>query len=136
MIKFRIYRNLHKGNFSIQSYIKEKKGYRVTDRVSTAVFEKCSFTVSEPSRQKVIREGRKNVHAYINSESYRVVNSCIDVSKFREIYYNPYIYDSFIYKDDESKVFKVENILTHNNKIYDVGNYLIQNSEKTTHSTD
>jgi len=125
MRPFRVYRNLHRGNFSVQSYLQYKKGYRVTDRVSTAILEDCSFRVYESGRQKVIKEKRKNVHAYIESDSYRVINGDVDVSNFREIYYNPYDLDAFVYKDNLKKVEKVKSILTYNNKLYDVSNKLV-----------
>ena len=125
MKPFRVYRNLHRGNFSIQSYVQEKKGYRVTDRASTAILEDCNFRIYEAGRQKVIREKRKNVHAYVEPISYRHIKGDVDVTNLREIYYNPYDYDSFIYKDTQEKVSKRVTILAHDNKLYDVTNRLI-----------
>jgi len=109
---FRVYRNLHKGNFSIQSYLQEKHGYRVTDRASIAMLENCQFKVYENGRQKV-----KNVHAYVESKSYKHLEDKLDVSKFREIYYNPYKHDSFVYKDTLEKVEKVARVLAQDNKL-------------------
>ena len=119
MKPFRVYRNLHKGNFSIQSYQQEKRGYRVTDRASIAVFENCSFKIYETGRQKVIREKKKGVHAYVEPKSYKHLDERMDVSKFREIYYNPYKHDSFVYKDTLEKVEKVARVLAQDNKLYD-----------------
>jgi len=125
MKPFRLYRNLHQGNFSIQSYLQEKKGYRVTDRASSVILEDCRFKIYENGRQKVIQEKRKNVHAYIEAISYSKTSGDIDVSNFREIYYNPYDHDSFIYKDTGCKLNSVQSILAHNNKLYDVSNEVI-----------
>jgi hypothetical protein len=125
MKPFRVYRNLHRGNFSIQSYVKEKGGYRVTDRASTVVLEICTFKIYESGRQKVIKESRKNVHAYVEPMSYRKIERVVDVSKFREIYYNPYAFDSFVYKDTLEKAGKVNRVLTYNNRLYDVSNELV-----------
>ena len=125
MKPFRIYRNLHRGNFSIQSHLKDKGGYRVTDRASTAILNDCTFRVYDAGRQKVIREKRKNVHAYVEALSYRHIKGEVDVTGLREIYYNPYTLDSFVYKDTDEKVVKKVNILTYNNKLYDVTNKLI-----------
>ncbi len=125
MKRFRIYRNLHRNNFSIQSYLQERKGYRVTDRVSSAILNNCKFRIYESGRQKVINERRKNVHAYIEPESYKAINEEVDVSNFREIYYNPYKFDSFVYKDNLLKVDSVETILAYNNRLYDVSNGLV-----------
>jgi hypothetical protein len=116
---FRVYRNLHKGNFSIQSYLQERRGYRVTDRVSVAMLENCNFKIYEAGRQKVIRDKRKGVHAYVEPCSYRCLDERMDVSKFREIYYNPYKHDSFVYKDTLEKVENVARVLAQDNKLYD-----------------
>jgi hypothetical protein len=125
MKPFRIYRNLHKGNFSIQSYIEDKRGYRVTDRASTVILVDCTFRIYEAGRQKVIKEKRKNVHAYVEAISYRHIKGDVDVSSLREIYYNPYNLDSFVYKDTGERVVKKVSILTYDNKLYDVTNKLI-----------
>lgn len=125
MNKFRIYRNLHKGNFSIQSYIKDKGGYRVIDRVTSAILEDCTFRVYEAGRQKVLREKRKNVHAYVELKSYKPIQGDVDISNLREIYYNPYEHDSFVYRDTDKVVFSLSRILTYNNKLYDVSNVLV-----------
>ncbi len=125
MIKYRFYRNLHKGNFSVQFYIQEKKGYRVIDRVNSAILEDCTFRVYEVGRQKVLREKRKNVHAYVEPKSYKHIQGEVDVTNLREIYYNPYEYDSFVYKDTKKAVLSVSRILTYNNKLYDVSNVLV-----------
>jgi hypothetical protein len=125
MKPFRVYRNLHKGNFSIQSYVEEKQGYRVTDRASSVMLEDCRFKIYESGRQNVIKEKRKSVHAYVEPMSYNHFKNEVDVSKFREIYYNPYKYDSFVYKDNLEKANKVNRVLAYNNKLYDVSDELV-----------
>lgn len=50
MKQYRVYRNLHKGNFSIQSFNQEKKGYRVCDYASVVVLENCDFKIYESGR--------------------------------------------------------------------------------------
>lgn len=125
MKPLRVYRNLHKGNFSIQSYIKDKGGYRVTDRATSAILEDCIFRVYEAGRQKVLREKRKNVHAYVEPKSYKHIQGEVDTSNLREIYYNPYEHDSFVYKDTNKVAVSVGRILTYNNKLYDVSKMLL-----------
>lgn len=123
MIKrFKIYRNLHKGNFSIQGYVKSKKGYRIVDRVSSAILEIVTFRVYESGRQRVLRERRKNVHAFVTPVSYDVkVMKNYDVSKLREIYYNPYKHETFVYKDTGEPVYGVlSKVLLKNNKVYEL----------------
>lgn len=119
---FRLYRNLHKGNFSIQEYVKEKSGYRVSDRVSECILTNVQFIVYQSGRDKVLRERSKNVHAFVTAEEYNVAFKLSNDCKLREIYYNPYKYNSFVYKDNEEKLegVKLEKVLMKNNKIYQI----------------
>lgn len=120
MKPYRIYRNLHKNCFSVQSYIKDKKGYRVVDRGSDIILESCTFKVYESGRQKVLREKKKNVHAYILAESYSKKHIDINSDFIREIYYNPYDFDCFVYKDTEEKAFNVDRVILKDNKVYSI----------------
>lgn len=121
---FKVYRNLHKGNFSIQSYKPEKKGYRVTDRCSTMLLVDCKLSVSQYGRNKVLEEKRKNVHAFVKPNSFMELSEQLNVENMREIYYNPYKFDSFVYKDTGVKVENVKHIIAQDNKLYDGSNTL------------
>jgi hypothetical protein len=123
MLRFRVYRNLHKNLFSIQGYLENKKGYRVIDRVSQALLEDVTFKVYKNGRKKVLKEKRKNVHAYVTPLSYTVpVIKNYKDSELREIYYNPYLCETFVYKDTgESLEGKTLNrVLVKNNKVYEI----------------
>ena len=58
-----IYRNLHKGKWSIRSLDRDDTYGRVIGHASILLMLDCSFTVSEAGRQRVLREKQKNVHA-------------------------------------------------------------------------
>jgi len=73
----------------------------------------------------VIREKRKNVHAYVESMSYRHIKGGVDLTDIREIYYNPYEFECFVYKDTLEKVKKINRVLAYNNKLYDISKKLI-----------
>lgn len=132
MKRYKIYRNLHKQTFSIQGYLPEKKGYRVIDRANTILLTDVTFKVMESGRQKVLKEKRKNVHAFITPVKYEVVKSKTHLEAFkkvlegeslvREIYYNPYKFDSFVYKDTEEKLNgkSLPLVLMMNNKVYEI----------------
>lgn len=62
-MKVRIYFNLHRRLWSVQSYVKGK-GWRVIGHAREVYLSDVTFKVSEAGRQRVIREKRKNVHAY------------------------------------------------------------------------
>lgn len=60
MEKYRVYRNLHNGKFSI----KNEAGLVVGHADSVRLFN-VSPVVSEAGRNRVLKEKRKNVHAYM-----------------------------------------------------------------------
>jgi hypothetical protein len=60
----RVYWNLHKGCYSVQSFIKGK-GWRVVSHVDKLWLDHPEFVVSAAGQARVRREGRKQVHAYI-----------------------------------------------------------------------
>ena len=59
----RVYRNLHKKCWSVQQ--KQKGRWKVVAHAESITLLDCVFRVSEAGRQRVLRESRKNVHAYI-----------------------------------------------------------------------
>jgi hypothetical protein len=69
-MRVRLYRNLKirdQRAWSIMAMEGPRKG-KVLEIVDGAVLRRVTFTVSEPGRQRVIRERAKNVHAYVDGE--------------------------------------------------------------------
>jgi hypothetical protein len=68
------------------------------------ILENPSFKISEASRQRVIREQSKNVHAYVRGT---FVDAWEGVFKpfpsFKVITYNPYLAGYFFYRDSEGE---------------------------------
>jgi len=73
-MKVRIYFNLHKRRFSVQS--KQAKGWRLLTHTDCITIRDAEFKVSEAGRQRVIREKRKNVHAFV--EGYAATRAEIE----------------------------------------------------------
>jgi len=97
--KVYVYFNLHKNCFSI------RKNGKVISHCDSVILKDATFKVSEAGRQRVLREKRKNVHAF-------VVGSVSDVSglsgvehRITNIYYNPYKHNSFVRLDDKSAIY-------------------------------
>ena len=86
--RYYIYRNLRTGGFSV------KHLGLVIDRIDSIEAIDVDFRVSEPGRQRVIHEGRKNVHAYAAATSYQEIGK-VKVDKLQKITYNPYIDKKF-----------------------------------------
>lgn len=92
--RVRVYFNLHKSCWSIVAKSGEHRG-RVIAYATSLHLENCTFHVSQAGRRRVLAEGRKNVHAYIDGEW------CSDSGKFEgvtavfPISYNPFKADHF-----------------------------------------
>lgn len=81
----RIYRNLRKNCYSVQWQGK------VIAHVDSIVLKNVRFQVSEAGRQRVIKDKRKNVHAYIIGQVS--MNAALD--KGMRVSYNPYVAGEF-----------------------------------------
>lgn len=90
--KYYIYRNLHTGGFSIKH-----KG-KVIHRDNFFLASEIEFKVNASGRARVLKEGRKNVHAYAVADSFSfAANNDIDrIDKNNTITYNPYLAGHFI----------------------------------------
>ena len=97
MNQTRVYFNLHKRKLSVQKKKRNDSGrlYWKVDKYSNMVILKDpAFKVSESGRQRVLKEKRKNVHAYVEGEEIETCETPHDC-----VYYNPYKHSSFV---DES----------------------------------
>ena len=80
----RCYRNLHTGLWSVKQGI-------VRFHTSEIVLTNAQFVVNEVGRQRVLREKKKNVHAYVVGYIYPPVSFIGE-----EVYYNPYTCSNFM----------------------------------------
>ena len=91
----KVYWNLHRYCYSIQ-----QRGL-VVAHAQDVTLQNAAFKVSEAGRQRVLREGRKNVHAfvtgYLTDES--ASESCIE-----RVIYNPHRFTSFVLFLSKEKV--------------------------------
>lgn len=103
-----VYYNLNKHTFSI-TY--KTKVVLYADYVKLTDVE---FKVREGGKEKVRQEKRKNVHAFVigNLVDY-CEYPCKDMpseSNSNVVTYNPYKYDSFVYKTNEKPIYKAKEI--------------------------
>ena len=96
-----VYRNLRTGNFSIRN---SRTGL-VYGHKHTVFLAEAEFKVGAKGRERVLREGRKNVHAGVLGTVVATSDASLDVEElyaqahYREVSYNPYLGDTFTYKD-------------------------------------
>jgi hypothetical protein len=114
--KFRIYRNLHKKCFSIQKYDASKRGYRLYAHEKEIYIPAADFKVYAAGRKKVLLEKSKNVHAFIICNEY--LTSLPKKRILSEIYYNPYLCESFVRKDLGTPIFYAVQVVLKENKCY------------------
>lgn len=101
------YFNLHKQCLSIRPM-----GGKVS-HANAVVFQDAQFVVSKAGRERVLREKRKNVHAFVRGTPTSVYATGVRVellkeycesNELRRITYNPYKYETFVYADTEEPV--------------------------------
>ena len=97
-MKVDCYYNLHKHCISIRH-----KGLVIAHAHSVELND-VKFVVSQAGRARVLKEKRKNVHAFVRGELVR--HSETPDSEVREgnVTYNPYKYDSFVRRADKSSI--------------------------------
>ena len=86
-MRIRVYRNLRRKCYSIQA------DGRVIDYAPTLWLQNVTFLVSEGGRERALREGRRNVHAYAVGEV------CEDPgisAQGSEVRYNPFRWRTFV----------------------------------------
>ena len=106
-----IYKNLHKDCWSVRQHGLVKAHILPDEEI--AMWD-CYFHVDVKGREKVIQEKRKNVHAFVKGFLQHICH--LDTNgKEVEVTYNPYKYETFVDKSDESFVYYADEVkLTHN----------------------
>ena len=100
-VKVDVYKNLHKNTWSIRSCT----AGRVVGHADNIVVKNAKFVVQPAGRKKVLREQRKNVHAFIRG----VIEPLPRVTTFEtpcdvQVKYNPYHADHFYEVETEEVV--------------------------------
>jgi len=103
-----VYFNLHKKVWSVKSL----KTGRVIAHANFIELKDCKFKVSKRGRERVLLERRKNVHAGVVGTIVAIDNVCsvLQNKTFQLITYNPYKYETFVSKKDETPVYQSETV--------------------------
>ena len=88
-MRVEVYRNLRKRCWSIRH-----KGKVIAHEDGLVVWD-CELVSQPAGRERVRREKRKNVHAFIRGEWYGPKSSTEDITGYK-ITYNPYTDDTFM----------------------------------------
>lgn len=104
--KVKVYRNLNKPDFFS---ICDKKSNLVLGYSKSVTLENAMYIVRESSRQRVLKEKRRNVHAWV--EGFLVNSGALPPEGVRTGYYNPY--HTSLFMDNETKEPITESDIAH-----------------------
>ena len=111
--KVRVYWNLHKKCYSVQSC----ETGRVIAHKTALTLADPKFVIRKAGQNKVRQEGRKNVHAFVVGYfSHR--NGLARFPKAQKVTYNPYRNDTFVFAKTQEPVLQahVATMGTNNGK--------------------
>jgi hypothetical protein len=108
-----VYKNLHKDCWSVKQHGLVKA--HIPKDHSIGMWD-CYFHVDVKGREKVLREKRKNVHAFVKGYLQDAENVDTDLPA-TEVTYNPYKYETFVDKKDEKFVYYADQVLLQHNQV-------------------
>jgi len=109
---YKIYFNLHKRCYSVQAWDTDKKGWRLYKHSNALHVKDVKMEVNENGRQRVIRDKRKNVHAFLRTPFADCISKKSGNGPGRKLKnvckYNPYKYSSFVNATAEDPIHKLD----------------------------
>jgi len=121
-----VYWNLHKKCWSVR----DVQTGRVVAHEASVVLMDCKFVVQPGGRQRVIREKRKNVHAWVRGRWLPD-----DESWWRpfwsvgKVTYNPFKYETFITKNNEQPIVSADIVRLHADRTVNAYNFTVTRSK-------
>ena len=106
-MRVQVYWNLHKDCWSVVALEGDRKG-RVVTHADKVLLKDATFAVQPAGREKVRREKRKNVHAFVRGEWMNVLPATWRAR--RPVMYNPYKFDTFVFADNQEPVFSAKSV--------------------------
>ena len=99
-MRVEVYFNLHKKTFSVR----DCKTGRVVKHTNDVTVYNPKFVVRKAGRERVLRERKKNVHAFVRGELMGYEDMTYSPELYTDVTYNPYKYSSFVNKHTEEAV--------------------------------
>lgn len=91
-MRVEVYFNLHKHVFSVR----QCSTGRVILHTDKVHIRNPQFVVRKSGRDRVLREGKKNVHAFVRGEIAHFDDFNPDYLNYSLVSYNPYKFDTFV----------------------------------------
>lgn len=116
-MKVEVYRNLHNGKLSVR-----KAHGKVLRHTNEVYMKNVSFVVQPAGRERVRRERKKYVHAFLRGEEIEQGDFLVDNYISKSVFYNPYTVDNFShesYNGEIEAVYKADFVYVNSNgKMY------------------
>lgn len=109
----RIYRNLQNGRMSLQA--KVGKNWKVVGHVLDCVLEDVKFHVAESTRQRVLSQQRRTVHAWGQGKLIGVADPLIYAPI--DLTYNPFISGSFLERGTTNEISHCKFLVVRDNRV-------------------
>lgn len=106
----RVHMNLRKKQFNISTYVKGK-GWRKAALAHVVYLHDVTFKVSEAGRQRAIRQGIRNVHAYAYGTLMPWVDLHMPLFGATQVSYNPFKHAKFVLAETAIPVHSAEEVL-------------------------
>lgn len=100
---------MKRGDAACISITQPGKSVRYTDYVELT---DVKFVVQEGGRQRSLREGRKNVHAYVVGQEYPLTEPSVP-GVFRYATYNPKLNETFVDSETGAPVLTTRHAILH-----------------------
>ncbi len=91
-MRVEVYFNLHKKTFSVRL----ARSGRVLLHTDEVHIDNPTFVVRKAGRERVLREGKKNVHAFVRGDITVFNDFNPDRLDYTLVSYNPYKFDTFV----------------------------------------
>jgi len=115
-----VYYNLHKNLWSIKSL----DSGRVIGHKDIIILGGVAPKISEAGRLRVLKEKQKNVHAGLTGtlKPLKIYNNFEEsILNCKQITYNPYKYNTFVYKDNDNISFEgCQEAVLINKRVYEI----------------
>ena len=98
-MRVEVYFNIRTGRPSVRALEGEDKG-RVILRPKSVTIQNPKFVVQPAGRKRVLKEQRKNVHAFVRGE---LIHANLESPELQPVTYNPYKHDSFVLRENPQK---------------------------------
>ena len=113
--RVKVYFNLHTHQFSV----KDHKSGKVVAHGNNLILKDIAFKVSESGRQRVLREQKKNVHAYVIGIYVGVTEiPQLEQAHMKQAYYNPYKLSTFVDKDTQKPLQSADLAMMMDKQVY------------------